>query len=91
MNKTQDRLKTLEIKVNKFIKEHGRLQQQNQELQIRVSETEKEKDELTTKISSLEETPKTFNIAMTNVRWTYNIYLKLLRMILIVLFGIITE
>lgn len=90
MNKTQDRLKTLEIKVNKFIKEHGRLQQQNQELQIRVSETEKEKDELTTKISSLEETPKTFNIAMTNVRWTYNIYLKLLR-ILIVLFGIITE
>lgn len=91
MNKTQDRLKTLEIKVNKFIKEHGRLQQQNQELQIRVSETEKKKDELTTKISSLEETPKTFNIAMTNVRWTYNIYLKLLRMILIVLFGIITE
>lgn len=91
MNKTQDRLKTLEIKVNKFIKEHGRLQQQNQELQIRVSETEKKKDELTTKISSLEETPKTFNIAMTNVRWTFNIYLKLLRMILIVLFGIITE
>lgn len=38
------------------MEEHGRLQQQNQELQSRVSETEKKNDELTTNISSLEET-----------------------------------
>lgn len=38
------------------MEEHGRLQQQNQDLQRRVPETEKKNDKLTTRISSLKET-----------------------------------
>lgn len=39
-----------------YIEEHGRLQQHNQELQRRVSESEKKNDELSIKIEHLEET-----------------------------------
>lgn len=38
------------------MEEHGRLQQQNQDLQRRVPETEKKNDKLTTRIISLKET-----------------------------------
>ncbi|XP_052693920.1 heavy metal-binding protein HIP-like isoform X2 [Crassostrea angulata] len=48
----------MERKLNQYMEEHGRLQQQNQELQRWVSKTEKKNGELTIKISSLEEKVK---------------------------------
>lgn len=51
-------LKTMERKLNKYMEEHGRLLQQNQELQRRVSKTEKRNGDLTIKISSIEEKVK---------------------------------
>lgn len=56
VNKMEDRLRTMERKLNQYIEEHGRLQQHNQELQRRVSESEKKNDELSIKIEHLEET-----------------------------------
>lgn len=53
-----DRLKTMERKLNQYMDEHGHLLQQNQELQRRVSETEKKNEELMTKIGTLKETVK---------------------------------
>lgn len=54
----KDRLWKLEWKLNQLMEEHGHLLQQNQDLQRRVSETEKKNDELTIKISSTEEKVK---------------------------------
>lgn len=53
-----DRLKTMERKLNQYMDEHGHLLQQNRDLQRQVSETEKRNDELTIKISSIEEKVK---------------------------------
>lgn len=61
-----DRLKTMERKLNQYMDEHGHLLQQNQELQRRVSETEKKNEELTTKIGTLKETVK--KIQQSNVK-----------------------
>lgn len=52
----ENRLGTIENKLNQYMEEHGRLQQQNQDLQRRVPETEKKNDNLTTRMSSLKET-----------------------------------
>lgn len=64
--KIENNMRTTEMKLNQYIKEHGRLQQHNQELQRRVSETGKKKDEFITKISSLQETLK--DIQQSNVK-----------------------
>lgn len=71
VDKMEDRLWKLEGKLNQYIEEHGRLLQQNQELQRRVSETEKKNEELTTKISSLEEKVK--EIQQRNDKWQMDI------------------
>lgn len=58
VDKMEDRFSTMERKLNQYIEEHGRLLQQNEELQRRVSAIEKKNDELTTKTGTLEETVK---------------------------------
>lgn len=59
----ENRLGTIENKLHQYMEKHGRLQQQNQDLQRRLPESEKNNDKLTTGISSLKETvgvPATF-------------------------------
>lgn len=58
VGKMEDRLSTMERKLNQYMEEHSRLLQHNQDLQRRVSKTEKKNGELTTKISFLEEKVK---------------------------------
>lgn len=71
VDKMEDRLWKLEGKLNQYIEEHGCLLQQNQELQRRVSETEKKNEELTTKIRSLEEKVK--ETQQRNDKWQMDI------------------
>lgn len=59
------------------MEEHGHLLQQNQDLQRRVSETEKKNDELTIKISCLEDTVK--KIQQSNEKQLYKMFEKHLK------------
>lgn len=73
----KDRLWKLEWKLNQLMEEHGHLLQQNQDLQRRVSETEKKNDELTIKISCLEDTVK--KIQQSNEKQLYKMFEKHLK------------